>query len=258
MPTVPVICSFDNATFTHGGAVVLKAISWSVHSGEQWAVVGPNGAGKSLLLLSLCGRFAVTEGRLRHTFLEADPRCGDSVFGVLPRGTIELVSLELGQRLRESIGAFHQVRWHATMDHGATVAELFDLKRLEAINPFRLDAQPLDSVQCSRERDYAIARTGIEPLLERHVLELSSGELKKVMLARALARAPKLLLLDDPLTGLDEASRRRVGQLIGELAHEGITVIMATRRPDEVPDTITHVLALAERRVLVMGARAVV
>jgi molybdate transport system ATP-binding protein len=257
MATVAPFFSLQDVTFSQADQHLLSGLSWVVGAAEQWAVLGPNGAGKSSLLAGVAGQLVVSAGRLSHQFLEGDPSCRDSVFGVLPRGSIELVSPALARRVIESVSSFHQSRWHATFEHGVRVAELFEHDQFARVNPFRIDRPPADP-QLTHQRDVAILRVGVEDLLERRLLELSHGELRKVLLARALARAPRLLLLDDPWTGLDAASRERMTRLIDELVREGTQVIVATRRADELPASVSRVLLMGDRRIQAQGPRETV
>jgi molybdate transport system ATP-binding protein len=236
--------SLEDVTFEAGGRPALAHVTWHFARDEQWAVVGPNGAGKSLLLRGLAGGLVVREGRLRHDFLETNPRCRDSIHGVLPHGTIELVTPRAAQRLATAASPFHQVRWHASESHGRPVGELLAYASVDGINPFRVDAPAVDRAAFERAREEAIECLGIEPLLDRGALELSHGERRLVLLACALCREPQLLLLDDPMTGLDARHRRSVNALLADRVADGRKVVVATRHRDEVPEWVTHVLRL--------------
>jgi len=247
--------SIENVTFEAGGRPALSRITWRIARDEQWVVVGPNGAGKSLLLRGLAGGLVVREGRLRHHFLETDPRCRDSIHGVLPHGTIELVTPRAARRLVAAASPFHQARWHAAEAHGRRVSELLTYASVEGVNPFRVDAQEIDPSAFERAREHAVERLGVQHLLERRVLELSHGERRLLILARALCREPRLLLVDDPLAVLDEAHRRSVNTLFAEWVARGHKVIVATRHADDVPEWATHVLHMDRLRVVGAGPR---
>ena len=250
--------SLETVTFRHAGRPLLAGTTWRVGADEHWAVLGPNGSGKSLLLRGVAGGLVVSAGQLRHQFLEGDARCRDSVFGVLPRQSIELVSPELARRLTARERSFHQVRWHATADHGRDVAELLSYESVEGLSAFRVDRDPSERAAHETCRAAAIARLGLEPLLDRRWLELSNGEQRKLILARALCRAPRLLLLDDPFTGLDAGFRAHLCEVLAALAADGVKVVLATRRAEEIPDWITHVLRLESVRVIEAGPKTTI
>jgi molybdate transport system ATP-binding protein len=254
LPQTPFL-SLEDVTFEAGGRPALAGVSLRIGRDEQWAIVGPNGSGKSLLLRGLAGGLVIRQGRLRHQFLEGDPRCRDSTHGVLPHGTIALVASPAAGSIVGTGSPFHQVRWHATESHGQRVGELLTYAAVEAVNPFRVDAPAIDLVAFERVRRRAITSLGLEPLLERGVLELSQGERRLLLLARALCRSPRLLLVDDPFTGLDTARRERLRALFANLVACGCKVVLAARRMDEVPDWVTHVARLAARRLVEAGPR---
>jgi molybdate transport system ATP-binding protein len=98
-------------------------------------------------------------------------------------------------------------------------------------------------------------RLKLLPLLDKQLIKLSNGETKRLLLAAALMRNPLLLLLDNPLTGLDVASRAEFNELIAEIASSGITIVMATA-PEEIPDAITHVAVLQNGKMTEQVHRA--
>jgi len=88
----------------------------------------------------------------------------------------------------------------------------------------------------------------LRELLQKQIIKLSNGETKRLMLAAALMKRPLLLLLDNPLTGLDVQTRKEFNSIIDEIISSGITVILATS-PHEIPDAITHIAALENGRI---------
>ena len=252
----PAFIQTENATFRGPAGPVFAGSTLTLRPGERWAVLGPNGSGKGLLLAALMGKLGLLTGWLRHPFLEGDPRCVDSVFGVLPPGSIALASMKEHRQwllARE----FHQLRWHGSLSEGtATVAELLDRRHVEQRSPFAvLDEAGDQQFAVARARE--IARLELGPLLHRPVVALSNGELHRFVLARALLRQPRLLFMDDPSAGLDDHSRQRLFAILDELAAEGIGVVLATEREDELPSSITHLLRVEARSIRGQGPRVV-
>jgi molybdate transport system ATP-binding protein len=254
MTSTPPFVETEAATFRGPHGPVFPGCTLRVEPGQRWSVLGPNGSGKGLLLDALMGRLPLLAGRLRHPFLEGDPRCADSVFGVLPPGSIALASM---REHRQWLLArdFHQLRWHGSLSGGAaTVLALLERAHVEQRNPFAVvDPAGEDDYQRARQRE--IARFALGPLLERPVVALSNGELHRFVLARALLRRPRLLLLDDPSAGLDVESRARLREILGELDDEGIGVIIATEREDDLPAGITHVVRVEYAAIRYLGPR---
>jgi molybdate transport system ATP-binding protein len=96
---------------------------------------------------------------------------------------------------------------------------------------------------------------GLETLRQRRVKSLSRGQMRRVLLARAVVGAPALLLLDEPMAGLDTATRRATRELLGRLAATGLCLVMVTHHERDLPERISHVLALKAGRVVFCGER---
>ncbi len=202
---------------------ILAGTSWLLREGEQWAVLGPNGSGKSSLVRALAG---------------LTPTSAGTVDVALPGGrdAIGYVSFELQERLvrreddRCSFGA-------AGVDGGLTARELL----FEGAP--RADAARM------------AAFFAVEAILERPVRVLSTGEMRRLLVARALALLPRLLILDEPFDGLDVASRAALRQRLGSLARDGVQMVLVTHRAEEILDEITHAVLLREGRVEALGRR---
>jgi molybdate transport system ATP-binding protein len=250
----PAYVETQDATFRGPQGPIFAGCSLTIAGGERWAIVGDNGSGKGLLLSGLMGRLGLLAGSLRHPFLEGDARFVDSVFGVLPPGSIALSSMrEHGQWLLAR--DFHQLRWHGSLAGGkATVGELLDRRYVEQRHPFAV-LDPAGDAQYEQARQREIARFELGPLLERPVVALSNGELHRFVLARAMLRQPRLLLVEDPLAGLDRHSRERLLDILDGLEAEGIGLVLATEREDELPASITHVVHVAACRIVGAGPR---
>jgi molybdate transport system ATP-binding protein len=251
----PAFVEVAHATFRGPDGPVFADTTLAIAPGQRWAIVGPNDSGKGLLTAALMGKLPLLAGRLRHPFLEGDARFADSVFGVLPPGTMALGSM---REHRQWLLArdFHQLRWHGSFAWGAaTVGALLERNPVESRNAFAVpDPAGEQAFRQARERE--IARFELAGLLDRPVVGLSNGELHRFVLVRALLRRPRLLFLDDPLAGLDHHGRERLLAILDALAAEGIGVVVASERAHELPAGITHVARVADRRVVLAGPRA--
>jgi molybdate transport system ATP-binding protein len=233
-----------------GERTLFPDTTWVLHTGEHWGIVGANGSGKSLLARALCGRAQVLRGRVQYHFL-ADGQERDAQYGWFPTGTVMHVSADDYAELARPQLGFHQARWHASESAtGATVRELLTRQSVEAINPYEVLPALDDPARFERRRADAVRVLGLEPLLDRRVVQLSSGELRKLVLARALARGPRLLVLDEPFAGLDASSRSLLRAALDELGRAGLTLVIATSRPEELPSCLRRVLFVRDHHVV--------
>jgi molybdate transport system ATP-binding protein len=243
-----------NATFRGPGGLVFANSNLSLCPGERWAIVGPSDSGQELLLAALAGKVILAEGRLRHPFLEDDARFVDSVFGVLPPGSIAMASMRQHRQLllaRE----FHQLRWHGSLTADSTrVREYLERGQVEQRNPFAvMDDEGAQRFERAGQRE--IDRFELATLLDRPLVALSNGELHRLLLARALMLDPGLLLVDEPFAGLDARSRGMLLQILDSLHAEGTGVVLAFAQPEDLPEGISHIIEVQDHRILYAGPR---
>jgi zinc transport system ATP-binding protein len=186
----------EDVWLTRRGVPVLEAVSLRVERGDYLALLGPNGAGKSTLLHIVLGLLTPDRGRVR-------------VFGEPPRSA------------RGRVGWVPQ---HVRFDpeFPIRVRDVVLMGRLGRRGPFR--------PWSARDREVAramLARVGMEALAERPLAVLSGGQLQRVLIARALAMEPELLLLDEPTASLDERMERGLWELLEELSRE-VTLLLVS------------------------------
>jgi zinc/manganese transport system ATP-binding protein len=178
---------------------VLRGITLTVARGEFVGLVGPSGAGKTTLLRLLTGGVEVRRGDvevLGQRVVRGRPPLG---VGYVPQlGTVD-------------------------PDFPLTVREVVLLGDAASSSPL-----PWFSRDEKRRADVLLERLGIGALAQRSIAELSGGQRQRMFLARALARRSELLLLDEPTSGVDLATRAEVLRLLGELHHDGLTVVLTT------------------------------
>jgi molybdate transport system ATP-binding protein len=205
-----------------GGRRVLRDLDWTVHAGEHWAILGANGAGKSTLLRVLYGDIApafggclMRQGQPPGTPIDAWKR------------RVGYVSPQLQSDYRIEVSLLELV---ASGSHASIGL---------------VDA--LDAADRTRARRW-LAFFGLTRWSLRRPRELSYGQLRRALMARALCAGARLLLLDEPLTGLDAPQRARMKRLLERLMRSGVTVIMAVHHPEDLPGGITHALRLERQR----------
>ncbi len=230
LPTVPFI-SCEDVTLRRGDRRVVHDLTWHIHRGEQWAVIGPNGAGKSTLAGALCGRVPVVGGRIRRHHPEAAIEAAAQVGFEDHR---ELIAREMA------------------LDHGRHFSG-----RPDAVARGR-DLVP-DAATAARlppEAREMLERLGDGHRLDRPLRALSTGEIRRLLMVRALARDPRLIVLDEPFDGLDKEGREAMARLVNDLACSGRQIVLVTHRFDELPDAVTHILLLVDGRRQRAGHRA--
>jgi iron complex transport system ATP-binding protein len=202
---VPMI-ALSRIRFRYNGhePTVFDNLSLEIPAGSTTAILGPNGAGKSTLLHLILGILT--------------PASGLILLGQRPRQ--QYARRELGQL----IGLVAQ---DETMPFNFTVLEYVLLGR----------APYLQILQTPGPEDVCVARraltaVGMEAMAERSVQTLSGGERQLVMIGRALAQQPRILLLDEPTSHLDLSNKERVLQLVRRLADDGVTVVFTTHEPN--------------------------
>ncbi|MFP3464659.1 ABC transporter ATP-binding protein [Leifsonia sp. SIMBA_070] len=227
--TAGTVLELRDVTFRRDGTHILDGIDLAVRAGEHWALLGPNGAGKSTVL-GFCGALAFPTS-----------------------GTVDVLGSRLGrvelQELRRHIGHVnprHPVRSPLTVMEVVLTGITGTLEP-----PMRWQAEPADE---RRARDL-IHSVGLDDRLGARWPTLSQGERGRALVARALISAPRLLLLDEPTTGLDVAAREQLLETIDSLAHTApeLASVLVTHHLEELPETTTHALLIAHGRTVASG-----
>jgi molybdate transport system ATP-binding protein len=221
----------DNSFSIKGGvsrnpAVRLAApVDVEIGKTEHIAVIGPNGAGKSLLIGMLTGQYPLKEGTIDYNFAPSDNnRVSDNVKYIA---------------FRDSYGAadanyYYQQRWNS--QDADTVPDVCEM--LGKIN---------DTAQMQR----VFELFGITAMLHKKIISLSSGELRKFQLAKALLASPRVLIMDNPFIGLDAPTRQLLSDLLRHISESGTAqLIFVLSMMDDVPEYVTHVIPVNHMKVL--------
>ncbi len=232
-PSKPFL-TLDRITIRLRDRFVFEDTSWQIQSDEHWAVIGANGAGKSTLVKALAGDLPIVRGRAVNHFLE-DSGLADSS----PGTQVARVAFDTEKEFHRSKKGLDS--FSAEQDGEATVAE-----------EILWGASGEEQSKKGRLREIA-RQLGIEHILGRASHILSSGEAKKVLIARALLKSSSLLILDEPFEGLDERAKAELKGLIDRLMLGPMRVLLVTHRFEEISPKITHVLCVKDCRVLLHG-----
>ena len=221
----------DKATAILRGKEILPNTSWSLHDHQNWAIIGPNGSGKSSLCRVILGEIPVCKGRLR----KAPPLYTENGIAYVSFGRQQQVFLK-------------EDREDAARAYCGTVDEVTPVHQLLLSHA--------SAGRADLDVEKIVQQLQIAPLLERGIRALSNGEMRKVMLARGLLKAPHLLILDEPFDGLDAPSRLGLAEIIDSLMAQNLKILLITHRLEEITANITHVLCLKDCHVFAQGPKA--
>ncbi len=204
-----------------GQAYALEDITFQAHRGERLAVVGPNGAGKSTLFKLIVGTLEPYKGDVR-------------LYGHAPGEHICIAYVP--QR--------SQIDW----TFPATVEDVVMMGRVGQIGLFKRPSK----------RDWEVVKQSLERanaahLARKQIGELSGGQQQRVFIARSLAQQAELLLLDEPLTGLDAPSQDSFFQILDSLRDDGVTILVATHDLNLAVERFDRVM-LINRRLIALGS----
>jgi zinc transport system ATP-binding protein len=209
-----VVVRFDGVSFSYGDIPVLQDVSFHIHHGDFVALVGPNGAGKTTILKLLLGLKKPSAGSIK-------------LFGTYNSNFLR----------KDKIGYVPQIFDHDKV-FPVTVRNVVAMGR---INSFSRKL----TKEAQRAIDEAIVKADIADLTGRLYSELSGGQRRRVLLARALASDPELLILDEPSANMDSESERRLYNTLADLKGKR-TIIIVTHDPDFVSPLTDYVLCLGE------------
>lgn len=228
--------TLQDVTVRIGGQWLLDNTHWQINHGEHWVVWGANGAGKTTLARTLMGDTAVVRGRVLRHYEDAvtSPDEADGTF-------LAMVSPEQYHHLYERAQIVDEMRHFS--GRGGTGARPRDL-------------MPGDKGRPPLPNQHLIDLFDVASLLNKPLEALSSGEVAKLLIARALTAYPHLLILDEPFNGLDRQSRRHLMTLLEQLSAAGIQLVLITHRMNEVAGCFSHVLHLDGGRVIWQGERS--
>ena len=191
-------------------------VNFTLEAGEHIAVMGLNGSGKTILIETLLGNLYLAEGKLNYDFRSDDNRASQHIRYITFRDAYGSADGEY----------YYQQRWNATDRESAPLAsEMFD----------RVTCDPLE-----RERIFDLL--GIRGMLQKQIILLSSGELRKFQIAKMLLAAPRVLVVESPFIGLDVEARRTLEELFVTLTRRSdVQIVLSVSSPADIPSFVTHV-----------------
>ncbi|WP_345951463.1 ATP-binding cassette domain-containing protein [Mucilaginibacter sp. PAMB04274] len=214
------ILSLQNISIKNRQHLLLNNVGFTVKPSEHWLLVGQSGSGKTVLLNAIAGVMPPTAGILNY---------GPDV-----KNRIALVTSKhhFKDKTNTSSNLYYQQRYNSSdSDQALIVAEYLENK------------QPAVPGSTHWTVDKVVSLFQLEHLLSKELIKLSNGETKRLRIASALLAQPKVLLLDDPLSGLDQQTQRSFSGILTKIIETGITIVMSGSG-QEIPTPITHAAVL--------------
>lgn len=230
----------DNGVTRHPQWRMAEPVNMVVNGGEQIAIVGDNAAGKSRLVETILGHYPLLMNEVKYDFSPSPLK--------MVSENIKYISF------RDSYGEtdgtyYYQQRWnrHDIDDNMPTAGDLLETARRQAAESMGrgLDGAALQAENERRERLWHTLTDifHLDTMQGKFIIALSSGELRKFQIARALLSNPRVLVMDNPFIGLDAPTRDLLREVLEALIRElGLTVILVLSKTDDIPQFITHVL----------------
>lgn len=223
-----------NVSVVRDGNRILDSVDLDIGEGENLAIIGMNGSGKTTLLKLLRGDI--------HPFYDPDDPAVFRIFGESNwnifdlRGRMGVVSMDLQNQFSPD----------------TKVYEVISSGFFGSLDVYR-NMKVTDEMV---SKTYAMAELmGIEDLLEREISGLSLGEMRRALIARALVTDPKMLTLDEPMTGLDIVMSSKFRQMFDILISQGVNIVMITHDLSDIPESIDRVVMLKDGAKIADGSK---
>ena len=244
--------TLKNCRIEDSKSVKLENINWTFNTGEAWLVIGANGSGKANFLKALAGELKIIP----------DSKFADSLYSNFFEQNIEIVSLEKAASLIEEERQNDESEF---VEGGVDIGRTGRIFLAEAICKRKLKrGEPLPDEALRLETFPQIKLCGIEKILDRGLKYMSTGEIRRTLLARSLLSGKKLLILSDPFAGLDAESRKILLEFFNTVANKQLKdddysdfprIILGMERYHEIPAAINNVLEFSENKISFCGSK---
>lgn len=240
-----------NISIRTGGKSFFKNLTWEIYANQHWAVTGPTGAGKSLLVKAIQQKVPLSDGTIQYYF--DNQSSGKN----LPRGYLEHGEIISPATAVYEPESFHQARWHSTeTEASALVSDYLNPANIQKRSPYEIIGQKHEAPAALERRDMLLQEMAAEYLLSRRMIHLSNGEFRKIKIIRAMMQTPKLLILENPMAGLDSSARQAMHHILEKLLTSFETkIILVTAAVDDLPAGISHVACVSENQILAKGEK---
>lgn len=223
------IFEVDNLSFSFGSEPIFSNVSFKINTGDFVAIIGINGAGKSTLLRLLLGELSPTAGKIRLFNKDVQHIKDWSSIGYVPQNGFESNNFPATAEEIVKANLYSQIGW---------------LKFPKRIH--------------KEQTMFALKQVGMGEYSKRLISQLSGGQQQRVMLARVIVNNPKIMLLDEPTTGVDIIAVQSLYQLLSKLNKDsGLTIVMVTHDIGRASDFITRALCLEEGSLVELNRKQI-
>lgn len=237
-------CTFlkiNHITVRYLDHVLLPDLSFTMHEGENFAITGKSGSGKTSFLQTILGKYNIVNGSISYPFFESFKtkyHIEDPLF--IPRQLIAFVPQEAHFKNKQHMADFYyQQRFNSSDGEEAVTVNEYIREAFSSVD------KRIYSSGVRFSLEWIILHLNLDYLLDKTIIQLSHGETRRLLIAKALLKQPLLLLLDNPLMGLDVTTRPFFYRLMSQISSKGTQIILVTN-PDEIPACITHVIELGQ------------
>ena len=223
-PPAPAVVRMSDVSIGYGERTVVRHADLTITDGEVVAILGPNGSGKTTLVRGLLGLATVLSGEVELLGRPLRTRRDRARIGYVPQR--HTVGGTVPSTVREvvSSGRLPRLGWHG---------------RLRSADRAVVDR--------------AIHAVDLGPLADSDVAELSGGQQRRALIARALASEPQVLVMDEPTAGVDLASQQALARTVARLTERGVTMLIVTHEVGPLVDVVTRALVVTDGRITYDG-----
>ncbi len=216
-----------------------EPLNWEIKKDEVWSVMGKNGSGKTLFSQVICGQYNLIEGELHYPFFEKIKsdylESGETDKMPHLKEFIKLVSFNSVYSIADFKEMYYQQRFNSMeTEWSPSVEEFFTGYNLNPSGKYHDIFEILN----------------IDKLLTRRLIQLSSGELRKLLIAKVLLEKPRMIIFDNPFIGLDASSCKQLDEAFYQLSKSDIQLIFLVPSPNDLPSATSHMLELADGKVM--------
>ena len=226
MAKPPALLALTDVSLAYRAKPALKNINWSIQPGQQWACLGPNGAGKTSLANVISNQAKHASGKITRS-------------EQLTTGGVAYVCFEQQKTLCDRDKKMDDSEFRAdALDPGTRIADII------------LQGGPADD-----HFEYWVEKLRIGHILQRGLRYISTGEMRKTLLVRAILSEPALLILDSPFDGLDMGGQQELTQILDDLLATELPLLLLCRQIEDIPPSVNQILALCDGAILACGER---
>lgn len=207
-------------------------LNWTVSEGEVWSIIGKNGSGKTLFSEVISGKYNLLQGQITYPFFEKIKQESPKNKYPYLKQYIRLVSFNSVYSIADFREMYYQQRFNSTeSDISPLITDFFTDNEINKIHSF-----------------YQIF--DFENLRTRRLIQLSSGELRKLLIAKVLTESPQVLIFDNPFIGLDDFSRKQLDDFFYQLQQKNIQLFFLVPSIYDLPSVTTHIAEMSNGKIV--------